>query len=320
VFARIANILFLIGIFITAAGASAYLTLTFIIRSEDTVVVPDLVGKNSEYATQVLGDMELNVKISGTEHSSSIPKDHIIFQDPEPGEEIKKGREVALTISDGYGTVLTPNLKGMQVRQAHIILENNGLRPGFQSVTHSESVEKDKVIAQSPSPGALMSGGEAVHLLVSSGDRPNAYKMPDFKLLTLDEAISLIEAMNLTKGEIKSVFQIGAPRNVIVDQMPLAGHRLTEGSPVKLAVNRRPGEQDDFPEKKDVLFRYRVGNGFLERHIRVQIKTLGFSHDIFDDVVNPGQEIWLLVPKNDKVDVLVYEDDELTQVFAGADL
>lgn len=304
----------------TAAGASAYLTLTFIIRSEDTVVVPDLVGKRSEYAAQVLADMELNVKISGTEYSSVIPKHHVIFQDPEPGDEIKKGREVALIISDGYGTVLTPNLKGMQARQAHIILENNGLRPGFQSLAYSNTAEKDNVIAQSPCPGIPISGGEAVHLLISSGMRPEAYKMPDLKFLTLDEAVLLIEEMNLTKGEIKSVFQIGAPRNVIVDQMPLAGHRVTEGSPVKLAVNRRPGSQEDFPEKKDVLFRYRVGNGFLERHIRVQIKTFGFSHDIFDDFVNPDQEIWLLVPKNDKVNVLVYEDDELVKVLVAGDL
>ena len=43
---KFAKIAVLCIAFLLVAGASAYLTLTFIIKSEDTVIVPDLVGKD----------------------------------------------------------------------------------------------------------------------------------------------------------------------------------------------------------------------------------------------------------------------------------
>ena len=43
---RVLKIAILLIGFILIVGASAYLTLTMIIKSEDTVIVPDLAGKN----------------------------------------------------------------------------------------------------------------------------------------------------------------------------------------------------------------------------------------------------------------------------------
>ncbi|MCG2757790.1 MAG: PASTA domain-containing protein, partial [Desulfobacteraceae bacterium] len=69
---------------------SAYLTLTFIIKSENKVVVPDLVGKDVVLILEMLSDLGLNTKIKGSEYSDNVPKNHVIFQEPEPGSEIKK--------------------------------------------------------------------------------------------------------------------------------------------------------------------------------------------------------------------------------------
>ncbi|UCF94094.1 MAG: PASTA domain-containing protein, partial [Desulfobacterales bacterium] len=80
--------------FLFTAGASAYITLTLIIKSEDTVIVPDLVGKDVVLALEFLTDLDLNTKVRGSEYSVDMPKNQVIFQDPEPGSEIKKGRDV----------------------------------------------------------------------------------------------------------------------------------------------------------------------------------------------------------------------------------
>ena len=61
------------------AGVSAYLTLTLIIKSEDTVVVPELVGKNVVNVLELLTNLGLNTKIKGSEYSAEVPKNHIIF-------------------------------------------------------------------------------------------------------------------------------------------------------------------------------------------------------------------------------------------------
>ncbi|MBL7178920.1 MAG: PASTA domain-containing protein [Desulfobacterales bacterium] len=317
---RIVKIAAVFIAFVLVAGLSAYVALTLIIKSEDTVIVPDLVGKNVVYVLEFLTDLGLNTKVKGSEYSTDVPKNHVIFQEPEPGTEIKKGRDVRIILSKGAKTILVPNLKGLSVQQSRIILEENGLCQGETSSTYNQSIEKDDIMAQVPSPGTLIARGGCVNLLVSMGIRPQAYMMPDLIGLSLDEAIPLIERSNLVLGDIKSIFHEDKPQNTVVRQEPLSGHRVFEGNVVNLVINRK-SEQKDEPYISGTygvsLFRHRLKNGFLKRHIRVRLNSFGVSNDIFDDVIKPGEEVWVLVPKNINASVLLYENDKLikTEVF-----
>ncbi len=317
--ARVVKIAILFIAFILIAGISAYLTLTFIIKSEDTVVVPDLVGKDVVYVLEVLSDLGLNTKIKGSEYSSGVPTNHVTFQEPGPGAEIKKGRDVRIIISKGARTILMPNLKGLSVRQAHIILEENDLHQDILSSTYSKDIKKEIIIAQTPPPGTMIKREEGVDLLVSIGIQPKAYKMPDLEGLSLDDAILLIERSNLLLGKIKSSFHEDKPKNVIIIQQPQSGHRVIEGTLVNITINREPGRKgrEYLRGAKGVsLFSYRLKDGFLKRHIRIRLNSFGASIDLFDDFMNPGEEIWLLIPNNNAT-VFLYEDNELikTQVF-----
>lgn len=311
---RVIKIAILFVLFVAVVGISAYLTLTFVIKSEDTVVVPDLVGKNVVYVLEFLTDLGLNTKVKGSEYSTDIPQNHVIFQEPEPGAEIKKGRDVRIILSKGTMSILVPNLKGLSAGQSRIILEENGLCQGVVSNTFSNHIKKDEIIAQIPTPGSFITRGDCINLLVSLGIRPQAFIMPDLAGLSLDDAIPLIERSNLVLEEIKSLFYKDKPQNTIVHQEPLAGHRVFAGSAVNLAVNRKAGRkgQTYLPGAYGVvLFKYRLGNGFLKKHIRVRFTSFGLSNDIFDEIMEPGKEIWLLIPKNVNATVLLYEDDKL---------
>ncbi|MFC1816180.1 PASTA domain-containing protein, partial [Thermodesulfobacteriota bacterium] len=238
---RIAKITALFIIFLTVVGISAYLTLTFIIRSEDTVVVPALNGKDVVYVLKILTDLGLNTKVGGSEHSDAVPMNHVIYQEPEAGTEIKKGRDIRIIVSKGTRTILMPNLIGLPVQQARIILEENGLCQGKQSMTYSNRIKKDKIIAQVPGPGAMIKRTECVDMLMSMGIRPATYKMPNLTGRPVEEAILLIESYNLLLGDIKPIFHQDKPMNVIVRQDPLSGQRVTEGNIVNFEANRRPG-------------------------------------------------------------------------------
>ena len=320
VITRIVKISTFIIALILIVGVSAYFTLTFIIKSEDTVVVPDLVGKNVLYVLEFLTDLKLNAKIKGSEYSSDIPADHVIFQEPEPGSEIKIGRDVRIIISKGAKTILMPNLQGLSIQQARIILEENGLHLGELSTIYSKNIKKDGVVAQSASEGSIITRGAHVHLLVSGGMRPKAYKMLDLKGLSLEDAIFLIEKNNLLLGEIKFYPHEDKPKNVIVSQEPLYGHRVVEGTFVNIIINRKRGrmkEQYLHAAKGAGIFRYRLSDGFLKRHILVCLKSSGLSIDLFDNFAKPGEEILLIVPKNHDSTILLYENSKLikTQVF-----
>ncbi|MDY6950788.1 MAG: PASTA domain-containing protein, partial [Thermodesulfobacteriota bacterium] len=125
------------GLFLFVAGAAGYLTLRFIVRSEDVVVVPDLGGKDVVYALELLTDLGLNIKISAFVYRADIPKNHVAYQDPIPGAEVKKDRDIRIVLSKGPENVLLPNVVGMDIREAHIIMEENGLTEGVVSKTYS---------------------------------------------------------------------------------------------------------------------------------------------------------------------------------------
>jgi serine/threonine-protein kinase len=317
---RIAKIAALAVAFVLAAGISAYLTLTLIIKSEDTVIVPELVGKDVVYALEFLTDLELNTKVKGSEYSEDIPKSHVIFQDPSAGAEIKKGRDVRIIISKGPKRISMPNLISLTVQQARLILEENGVCHGELSQTHSESMEKDSVIAQVPPPGSMITRGSCVDLLVSLGSRPRAYIMPNLKGQTLNETILSLEKAYLNIGEIKSSFDKSKLRNVILNQEPLPGYQVISGTAVNLVINRKSlkkGSSVLQAQKAGSFFRYRVQNGFLRRRIRVKFNSAGITNDLFDEFVKPGEEVWLLIPRENDATIMLYEDDKLlkTEIF-----
>ena len=315
---RIVKLVSLFFLFVLIAGASAYLTLTLIIKSEDTVVVPDLYRKNVVYVLELLTDLGLNTKVKGSEYSADVPENNVIFQEPEPGSEIKKGRDVRIIISKGAKSILMPNLNGLSLRQARIILEENSLRRGEISSTYSNTIRKDEIIAQIPSQGTTITRGQEVDLLVSMGIRPRTYKMPDLRGVSLNNAIMMIESMDLALGEIKTHFDKGKPLNTVVAQESASGHCVTQGSTVNIVINRKSIQKGHtyLNESQGAdLFRYRLKDGFLKRHIRVRLNSFGVSADLFDDFMKPGEEIWLLIPRKNDATVFLYEDGELLKTL-----
>lgn len=314
--AKIAKFTALSLAFLLAAGASAYLTLTFIIKSEDTVIVPNLVGKDVVSALELLTDLQLNTKVNGSEYNQRFPKNHVTFQEPEAGSEIKKDRDVRIIISRGAKNILMPNIVTLSDQQARMIIEENGLTRGQLSNTYSNSVEKDHVIVQVPTAGTMITRGAKVNILVSLGPRPVKYVMPDLSGHSFEQAVFMIENANLTVGNIRSRFDKLKIRNSILLQDPPAGYSVNVNSPVDLVLNRASGKADDDRVHRPLygsLLQYRINSGFLKKRIRVELETTDTTTDIFDDYIKPGEEIWVLVPRDHDATVFVYEDDELVK-------
>jgi serine/threonine-protein kinase len=317
---RIIKIVCLIGLFVLVAAVSAYFAMSLLFKSADTVVLPDFTGNHVVSVLEYLTEHGLNTKVRGSRYSAEIPKNHVIFQDPKAGTEIKKGRDVKLVLSKGTETILMPNLIGLDLRRAEIIFEENDLCRGHVSRTFNASQSKDAIVAQVPAAGKTVNRGGCIDILVSLGQPPQAYKMPDLKGLPLEEALTVIEMRRLSHGEIHTQYVSSPTRSGIVEQDPPPGYRVFERSAVHLTVKRRRPDRKTATTVADSLFRFRVENGFLKRHVRVQYTHNGFSSTLFDDFVKPGEEIWLIIPPEHDATLLVYVDDRLVQTRGYSDL
>jgi serine/threonine-protein kinase len=145
--------------------------------------------------------------------------------------------------------------------------------------------------------------------------------MPELRGLSLNQAIALIELSDLKLGKIKIILDEERPENMVVEQDPLAGNRVLAGRSVDLGINRRYAQKKDqsgyFTPKGVGLFRHRLKEGFLKKHVVVRMNGFGISIDLLDDYRKPGEDIWLLIPQNNDITVRLYEDDQLirTQVY-----
>lgn len=309
--------LVLFAVFIALAGISAYLTLRFIIKSEDTVVVPQLVGKDVIYALNILTDLGLNIKVSGFEYRGDVPKNHVAYQDPASGSVVKKDRDVRIVISKGPKSVVVPDLAGMDIRQAHIIMEQNGLSEGMMSRTLSPSAGVDEVISQVPAAGTEALRGDSLDLLVSLGRRPVSYKMPYLNGMTLEDAIIVLERHHLGLGRVRSIKRHDRPSGVVVAQDPLYGYQVASGGQVNLVVNRL--EEGPILETGLRLLHYGTEEGFLKTHVRIRVNVYGMFYQLFDGFAYAGEQIWLLIPSEPEASVLVYENGELVSSHASSD-
>lgn len=321
---KLIKLFIIIAIFIAAAGTSAYLTLTLIIKSEQTVVVPALKEKEAVFALQMLSDLGLNTRIKASQYSIAIPLNHVIAQEPAPGSEIKKGRSVKLVISRGQLSVSTPQVTGLATSQATIILEENGLCPGTRAHAAHANLPAGAIIAQSPPPGVVINRDNCVDLLISSGPYQAAFAMSDLTTLAVEDAILKIESGNLKLGELSMSANRDAPLNTVTRQTPQAGYRVVPGHVVHLGVNRdrdNSGTAAESTRKKAWFIRHRTSAGFLNTHIKVRIISKLYSYDLFNDFIPPAQDLIFLIPRFENVTVMLYEDGELIKtIFPGSRL
>jgi eukaryotic-like serine/threonine-protein kinase len=313
---KILRISLLVALFMAMAGIGAYVALTLVIRGEDTVVVPDLVGKDVLYGLQILSDLGLNTRVKGTVYHDQVPKNHVIDQDPDAGAAIKRGRDVKIRVSRGPETISMPNLVGLSLQQSRILLTENGLCQGVLSSMVSPRFDAGQIMAQYPPTGKIVSRNTCADLLISRGAASPVFSMVDLSGFALASAIRRLEQMQLAVGSIRIVRRVDAPLETIVDQSPPAGYRVMPGNRVDLTVNRsNTGQDTGHAESANQveLFRFSLDYGFLKKRVQVKMNLRQLSLNLFDEFLSPGQDIWLLVPKSGNPTILVYVDGQLVE-------
>ncbi|MCP3924123.1 MAG: PASTA domain-containing protein [Desulfobacterales bacterium] len=316
---KIFKFLSYIALFFIISGFFSYLTIHFIVKSEDTVVIPELVSKDVVYVLEMLGALDLNLKFQGAEFSSYIPKYQVISQDPEPGSVLKKGRNVRIIFSKGTEKILMPDIRGLNHMQAKIVLEENNLQIGHISRVSSTKFRKNHTINQYPNPFFQVKRNIKVDMLISEGQVLTKYKLFDLAGLSLDEAIFMIENNGFKTGKIETVRNYNKPQNSVINQNPSAGYYVNEGGIVDLVINRKIDKKDtNFSNTEGCkLFTYQLDHGFLKKHILIKLNIYGMTTEIMNDFKKPGELLWILIPGNKDATLFLYEDDELkiTKVY-----
>ena len=228
-----------IGIF-TIFTILAFIADVFImpwyVESEE-VVVPNLVGKAKDEASQLLIEKKLNPIVEGPRYSDDFPIDHIIYQRPEAGSIVKTNRQVYIVYSGGNPLTKMPNLIDMTLRNAKVSIEMLGFQVGDISEVKSET-EANTIVEQYPKEGVNLQKGTKVNLKVSIGPNIGMVRVPDLLSLSLKEAKNLIQQNSLVVGKINYQDSKTLLPNTIVAQYPSKNRLVNIGESIDLFITK----------------------------------------------------------------------------------
>ncbi len=268
-------------------------TMETVIHNRKEVMVPDIAGKSSVNALQALSELNLAMKIDGYEFNETVPIGTVLRQTPEAGSTVREGKIVRVVFSQGGESVFTPNLIGLPLRNAELLLRQRQLVLGEVSESYSLKAEKGTVLSQDPKPELSVSKNTMVQVAVSAGAPPaGIVMMPDFRQKRSDEAQQWAAQSGVPlniKEDPGSLF----PGGTVIDQDPQPDTVVSPDSKVTLTVSSRKG---DASSGKEFRVHYEVSQSGAQRHIRVVALGKSGDREIFNGLRDPGSKIDLSVP------------------------
>ncbi|MBN1478331.1 PASTA domain-containing protein, partial [Candidatus Sumerlaeota bacterium] len=234
---------------LASAAAGSYFIVFQYIRGQDEEV-PNLVGRPVAEAMEELAALGLGVAFETGEYHTEVAEGAIIRQHPRPYHTAKRGTSVRVVVSRGPAFAEIPDVTGLSVIDAGMVIRANDLRVGSVARIPSDTRALDDVIAQSPEAGEGLRRGEAVNLLVSTGPAPVVMAAPNLQGLTVPEAEQVLARIGCALGSVaERDTELDVESGTILEQLPRAGMPFEEGQRVNVVIARRllPPGPPQFP-------------------------------------------------------------------------
>ena len=203
-------------------------TVDIKLASPIMTIVPNLVGKNLDYAKEALpsGNLQLG---TATTKPSTLTVGTILDQTPAAGSSVPVGTLVNYSISGT--TVAVPNLAGLTQDKAVQALTAVNLALGMVgSVESAQTV--GTVVSQSPGAGESVLAATKVNLNLAV---PRKVSIPSLIGMSVDQATMVLRGVQLKLASTSQTESDQTP-NTILTQDPPAGQVVVVGTTVNVTI------------------------------------------------------------------------------------
>jgi serine/threonine-protein kinase len=195
------------------------------------VNVPPILGFTSADAQRELTNSKLKARI--IERFDSAPKEQVVAVSPPPGQQLREGSAVTLTVSKGLQPATVPNVVSMNVDDARTALRKAGLTLDIIDKQASETIPQNTIMSQAQAPGSELDRGSSVDVMVSLG--PTSASIPDVGAKAPNDALSALRAAGFTPVITYNVDPTNAGGTVTAQQ-PAPGSSAKRGSKVTIYI------------------------------------------------------------------------------------
>lgn len=301
---KIGLVLLAIVIISAAVYYSFNIVMNAVIHSKQEIVLPDVTGKSLVEAVDELSSLGLGIRKEGEEFNNNVPPGMILRQAPPAGMNVREGKVIKVTISQGGEMIYVPDLKGQTVRAADITLKSSTLMIGEISRKYSIVHEKGIVLSQDPPAGSSVDKDAIINLVVSDGNPPEGVilmplfnensKGTDARAWAVKEGITVE-----MKGEQSTAV---LPGNII-RQYPEADSDLSKVDKVIFYVAE---ESKTEKPSSEVVFNYSIPNSGGNKRVRLVLVDDNGEKDILNAVRKPGTKISIPLQTSGTAHVKVY--------------
>ncbi|MDD6551546.1 MAG: Stk1 family PASTA domain-containing Ser/Thr kinase [Lachnospiraceae bacterium] len=199
-----------------------------------TVEVPDLEEYTVAQAKAALKEKGLEFAKAGEESSDTVDKGAITRTDPVAGSKVEPGTTINVYISSGKGDIDIPSVIGDSEDEATQTLEDAGFEVESRK-DYSDTVDKGKVMSQTPEAGTKGKEGDTVIITISQGTE--SIEVPPLAGKSQSAAESTLKNAGLAAGSISEEASDSVKKGCVITSDPAAGTSVKKGTKVSLVIS-----------------------------------------------------------------------------------
>ncbi len=259
------------------------------------MTLPSFVGQTLTDANAEIARLKLSSSVVDHTPSDRYPKNVVIMQRPEAGEQAREGRQISFVISDGIVAHLMPDLRYQSMREVQLDLSRVHMKLGKVTYVKSDIIPEGHVISQDPAPLSSVQEGDPVTLVVSRGGL-SVLQVPTFTGMRIDDARALAQRSGVKLGQIvwTPLGPNGPPHGAVVRQIPEPKGKIASFEPVSLQVSAGPFESGYLIRQVRVLVSVPVPdqtqNG-QQLDVRLTVTDATGKYDLYRAFAEPGQKL-----------------------------
>ena len=285
------------------------------------VNVPNMIEKSSRESTLSLLNAQLREGNRTYIFSNKVLRDRIITQSPLPftTHEVNGGVDLLISLGPGPIRAPLPNLVNKPLSEARSSLAAYGLKEGKILSRKDATRAKDRIIMTRPAPFENVSEGQAVSILVSSGNEPGNARpdeLKDFENFPVEkpEPAPVLPppptTATVAASGSKAVAPVvpPAPPKILIDEEEeeddsLANQPADEDTPAVESAEPRPAAEN---EGADQTVAFTMPDGFMPKEVKFILITPEGRREIYSGTHKPLDLIRVKVPKTPGATVQIY--------------
>ena len=203
-----------------------------------TIPMVNVVGLYKTAAEEELKKAGFTAYTIETATDDKVEEGYVISQSVDEGTAIPADEKIVITISEGKEDVEVPDVRGYSDDQATTLLTEAGfvVTHGYE---YDDTVEKNKVISQSPEGKTMQKSGSTVKIIISNGKEVEEVEVPNLVGKSESKAADLLENAGLS-GKVSHANSDEVKKGQVINQDVSAGSSVEKGSTVSYVISDGP--------------------------------------------------------------------------------